>query len=143
HAFTMVTKEEGKYWKAIESLIKKDVPFFDLGEVPQDSVSKDRPERARSEQRTRRESSSDRKPRARTPEPVAAEVAQPVKAEAPRPVQKPAGRTADAPAPRTERAARPPRHDRHPSRDVGDAPDARGFHEGNMPAFLMRSVRAG
>ncbi|HRX37327.1 MAG TPA: DEAD/DEAH box helicase, partial [Aestuariivirga sp.] len=31
HAFTLVTREEGKYWKGIEGLIKKDVPYFDLG----------------------------------------------------------------------------------------------------------------
>ena len=29
-AFTMVAKEEGKYWKAIEALIKKEVPYFEL-----------------------------------------------------------------------------------------------------------------
>ena len=32
-AFTLVTKEEAKYWKGIEALIKKDVPYFDLGAV--------------------------------------------------------------------------------------------------------------
>ena len=33
-AFTLVTKEEGKYWKAIEALIKKEIPYFDLGNQP-------------------------------------------------------------------------------------------------------------
>ena len=37
---------------------------------------------------------------------------------------------------------REPRTDRHPQRDVSDAPDHRGFTEQNMPAFLMRSVKA-
>ena len=31
HAFTMVTREEAKHLKAIETLIKKDLPYFDLG----------------------------------------------------------------------------------------------------------------
>ena len=34
------------------------------------------------------------------------------------------------------------RSDRHPQRDVSDAPDHRSFTDQNMPAFLMRSVKA-
>ena len=31
HAFTMVTREEAKHLRAIEALIKKDIPYFDIG----------------------------------------------------------------------------------------------------------------
>ena len=33
HAFTMVTREEAKYVRAIEALIKKEIPYFDIGTV--------------------------------------------------------------------------------------------------------------
>ena len=45
--------------------------------------------------------------------------------------------------PERERPQKPQRSDRHPQRDVSDAPDSHSFHEGNMPAFLMRSVKVG
>ena len=110
-AFTLVTREEAKYLKAIEGLITKDIPYYDLGEVADDVAE---PVRERRE----------RKPRAEKPK------AEPkVHAEKPRV--------------HAERAPKPPRPDRHPQRDVSDAPDAHSFHEGNMPAFLMRSVKAG
>ena len=51
-AFTLVTKEEGKYWKGIEALIKKDVPYFDLG-AGADDVEEAPPAR---ERKPRRES---------------------------------------------------------------------------------------
>ena len=58
-----------------------------------------------------------------------------------RPSQKP---TASATPPRGDkpRREREARSDRHPQRDVSDAPDHRGFTEQNMPAFLTRSVKA-
>ena len=48
-AFTLVTKEEGKYWKAIEALIKKEVPYFELGEVKPPSKRAAEPDRPRRE----------------------------------------------------------------------------------------------
>ena len=122
-AFTLVTKEEGKYWKSIEALIKKEIPYFDLGEVAEDEAS---PVRERRERKSRAEKpKAEHKPEHK-PEPR-------VHAEKPR----------HEPKPRAEHAPKPPRPDRHPQRDVSDAPDAHSFHEGNMPAFLMRSVKAG
>ena len=122
-AFTLVTKEEGKYWKSIEALIKKEIPYFDLGEVAEDEAA---PVRERRERRPRAEKpKAEHKPEHK-PEPR-------VHAEKPR----------HEPKPRAEHAPKPPRPDRHPQRDVSDAPDAHSFHEGNMPAFLMRSVKAG
>jgi superfamily II DNA/RNA helicase len=124
HAFTMVTKEEAKYLKAIEGLIKKDVPWFDLG-MPVG----DEPEAANENTRERRPRS------AKKPEKKPETTAQPQV----KPVQKP---TASARPPQAPRPAKPAR-DRHPQRDVSDAPDAMGFHDGNMPSFLMRPVKVG
>ena len=38
-AFTLVTKEEGKYWKGIEQLIKKEVPYFELSAEAEAAIS--------------------------------------------------------------------------------------------------------
>jgi superfamily II DNA/RNA helicase len=43
-AFTMVTREEAKYWKAIETLINKEVPYFDNGAVDE-PVAEEKPKR--------------------------------------------------------------------------------------------------
>ena len=125
NSFTLVTNEEAKYWKAIESLIKKEVPYFELGEVPSDSKSGDRydSEHKPRERRERRPRGAKPRPEPREKPAVVAEVAAVVvPARAPRPERRPT---------------------RHPQRDIADAPDAHSFHEGNMPAFLMRSVKAG
>jgi superfamily II DNA/RNA helicase len=171
-AFTMVTKEEAKQWKAIEQLIKKEIPFFDLGEEAQAAIETraaepDRPRReGRGERGERRGSRErDRRPREvkdhgeraamhpaeRVERPVAPEAEKPerVKAERERPERKPREARAEqprseAPAPKREREReREPRRDRHPQQDVSDAPDHRGFTDQNMPAFLMRSVKVG
>jgi superfamily II DNA/RNA helicase len=131
-AFTLVTREEGKYLKAIEGLLGKDIPWFDAG----GETVEEEPEAANENRRGSRE----RKPRA--PARPRAEAAKP-KAEAARPEP----RRAPKPAATARPAAQPshgpkPARDRHPQRDVSDAPDAHSFHEGNMPAFLMRSVKA-
>ena len=111
HAFTMVTREEMKYLNAIEALIKKDIPYFEIGEIAavEDSpLREERPRRGGKPAHPRRE-----KPAAVevTPAPVAA-------------------------APKPQRAPEP-RRDK-PARQLEDAPDDGGFHQGNMPAFLMR-----
>ena len=134
-AFTLVTKEEAKYWKGIEALIKKDVPYFDLGaNAGADDVEEAPPAR---ERKPRRES----KPRETKPE-AKAEVKTEAKPREPKPRAEPPKAEA-RPEPRRDRSPPPKRTDRHPQRDVGDAPDAHGFHDGNMPAFLMRSVKVG
>ncbi len=129
-AFTLVTKEEGKYWKAIEGLIKKEPPYFDLG--PEAEVQEEESSAARERRPRRERSQGERKPRAE---------ASPREA---KPKRQPESRpTATAQPPKPERSPKPQRADRHPQRDVHDAPDAPGFHSGNMPAFLMRSVKVG
>ena len=123
HAFTLVTKEEGKYWKAIEGLIKKDVPYFDIG-IPEAAE----PEAANENKRESR----NRKPRGDGSKPQPGKPAS--KQTAPAPAAQP---------PRSSERTPKPSRDRHPTRDVGDAPDHRGFTEATMPAFLMRSVKVG
>ena len=135
-AFTLVSKEEGKYWKAIETIVKKDVPYFDLG-MPGDGEPEAANENHRSS-RSERQPRGDRKPRS-AHKPDAERAAKPAPAPSPAPQAK------SEPEPRApERSPKPQRsRDRHPTRDVADAPDHRGFTEQNMPAFLMRSVKAG
>jgi superfamily II DNA/RNA helicase len=149
HAFTLLTKEEAKYWKAIEGLIKKEVPYFELGAEAEAAVEAranepdrfargDRKGRERSPDRKSR-SRDDRKPRQPKPEAV-------VQAEArPEPEAKPGKPAASArpPQPQREPRAQKPARDRHPARDVADAPDHKSFTESTMPAFLMRSVKVG
>ena len=158
-AFTMLSKEEGKYWKAIESLIKKEVPYFKLSAEAEAAIETraaepDRPRREGRDRQERRGRGKDRRPRevkdhgeraAMVPaerveraEPRAERPAAP-KPTAPKPAAAPV-----TPAPRSERPKRErePRPDRHPQRDVSDAPDQRGFTEQTIPAFLSRSVKA-
>ncbi len=122
HAFTMATREEAKYVKAIEGLIKKEIPYFELGIAIDETAA---PARGKRERGPRREAKArpekpkhkaDAKPESPAMAPVAA---------------------------RPERAPRPQREHRHPQRDVSDAPDSGGFHSGNMPAFLARRVKVG
>jgi superfamily II DNA/RNA helicase len=197
-AFTLVTKEEAKQWKAIEQLIKKEVPFFELSAEAEAAIETrgaepDRPRRdgGRGGERSGRGGRNDRdrrprevkdhgerasmEPAVRVERPaVEAEATAPApRAERPerteRPERAPRPERAERPerserANRTERPARAPaaaqqprqdkpprereqrgergRSDRHPQRDVSDAPDHHSFTEHNMPAFLTRSVKA-
>ena len=118
HAFTMVTKEESKYLKAIETLINKEIPWFDNGPVDETASSAPHEKRAV-------------RGRGRTRGPAHAKV-EPV---------------TDAPAlvqavPRRQQVS-PPRHAApHPAKQrvetLADAPNDDGFNTANMPAFLMR-----
>jgi superfamily II DNA/RNA helicase len=78
-AFTMVTREEAKYWKAIETLINKEVPYFDNGAVDE-PVAEEKPKR------------HERKPRGKAkPDAVVATVVEVERAEPrkPAPVREP------------------------------------------------------
>jgi superfamily II DNA/RNA helicase len=132
HAFTMATREEAKHIKAIESLIKMDIEWFDAGVVVPDTTEaprekRERPRRGAKPQESKAAQRSEAKP------------AQP-RAEAPRNEPKP------------ERSHPPrPHREPHPQRDrssnqgrsLPDAPESRGFHKDNMPAFLSRPVKVG
>ena len=135
HAFTMATREEAKYVKAIEGLIKKDIDWFDIGTVEASEGDSEAPHREKRERRPRRGEKS-AEPRAEKPAEVRAEKPVEPRAERPRHEPKPE-RT-----PRPERAAKPSRHP-HPARMLEDAPDHGGFHKDNMPAFLVRPVKVG
>ena len=194
-AFTLVTKEEAKQWKAIEQLIKKEVPFFELSAEAEAAIETrgaepDRHPREggrggrggeRSGRGGDRRGGRDRDHRPRevkdhgeraSMEPAVRVERPAVEAEAapaPRAERAPRPERSDRPerserAERTERPARAPaaaqqprqdkpprereqradrgRTDRHPQRDVSDAPDHHSFTEHNMPAFLTRSVKA-
>jgi len=131
HAFTMVTREEAKYLRAIETLINKEIPYFDIGTV------EDSGEAPAKEQRAPR---GGRKPSRHREKPAAREHAatKPVAAKpvAARPVAE--NPVAEKPVPQ----ARPPRQQEQrrarPERELEDAPESGGFHKGNMPAFLLR-----
>ncbi|MGB8314296.1 MAG: DEAD/DEAH box helicase [Aestuariivirga sp.] len=131
HAFTMVTREEAKHLRAIEALIKKEIPYFDIGTVED---SDDAPvKEARSPRGGRKPSSRREKPEAAKPVIEAKAEVQPEVARPPR-----------NPPPEPRRAA--PEQRRHqpehrrasPARELEDAPESGGFHKGNMPAFLLR-----
>jgi superfamily II DNA/RNA helicase len=111
-AFTMVTKEEAKYLKAIESLISKEIPYFDNGIIAEEAEVV-RPEKRAPRGRGRVKSE--------TPKEV---VVAPVE------VEKPKQQSSE----RQERSPRPARHDY----SGNDAPNDSGFHSGNMPSFLIK-----
>ncbi len=107
-AFTMVTKEEAKYLKAIETLINKELPYFDNGAVaePVEAPRSERPARG---------------PRRAKP------------AKAPR-VEEVAISAPVAKPERVEENRKP----RTRPEFLADAPNDHGFHDGNMPGFLMK-----
>jgi superfamily II DNA/RNA helicase len=111
-AFTMVTKEETKYLKAIENLISKELPYFDNGTVEESDVAAPEKRSPRGRGRTR------------TPTPVAEATSAKV-------VEQPKPRETEQPV---QSAARAPRQDYSGQ----DAPNDHGFHAGNMPSFLIK-----
>ena len=130
HAFTMVTREEAKYLRAIETLINKEIPYFDIGTVED---SGDAPEK---EQRSAR---GGRKPGRHREKPAVREPAAKIPAAKPvaaRPaVEQP---IAEKPAPQAKPPRQPEQRRARPERELEDAPESGGFHKGNMPAFLLR-----
>ncbi len=114
HAFTMVTREEAKHLRAIEALIKKDIEYFDIGMVDESA------EAPAKEHRSPRGHKKPSHHREHKEKPVAA-----------KPV-------AVKPVPDVRPVHQPEHRRPRPERELEDAPDAGGFHKGNMPAFLLR-----
>ena len=113
HAFTMVTREESKQLKGVLDLIKKDIPYFKLDNVVAEPEQEPAPSRARREPRREKPAAEPRQSRVEAP------VAEP------------------RPPVNTERVAE--RSSRHPPRHKNEAvEDSSGFHDGNMPAFLVK-----
>jgi superfamily II DNA/RNA helicase len=131
HAFTMVTREEAKYLRAIETLISKEIEYFDIGTVEESGEAPEKEHRA--PRGGRKPSHHREKPAAREPAATIPVAAKPATA---RPVAETP--VAEKPVPQ----ARPPRQQEQrrarPERELEDAPESGGFHKGNMPAFLLR-----
>jgi superfamily II DNA/RNA helicase len=131
HAFTMVTREEAKYLRAIETLINKEIPYFDIGTVEDSGDAPEKEQRSARGGRKpgrHREKPADRAPAAKMPaaaKPVAARPA----------VEQP---IAEKPAPQAKPPRQPEQRRARPERELEDAPESGGFHKGNMPAFLLR-----
>ena len=116
HAFTMVTREEAKHLRAIETLIKKDIEYFDIGSVEESA------EAPAKEHRSSRGAKKPSHHREHKEKPIA---------EKPVFVAKPEAVRSPRHTPQEQRRARP-------ERELEDAPESGGFHKGNMPAFLLR-----
>jgi superfamily II DNA/RNA helicase len=121
-AFTMVTKEETKYLKAIETLIDKEIPYFETGAAVEDSADMvdAKPTSSR----------RPRKPTRHTPEAAPKAAA---KSETSPPKQ-----AEPEHHPKKERPVKFEPRQAKPNPKISDAPDDDSFHTGNMPAFLMR-----
>jgi superfamily II DNA/RNA helicase len=118
HAFMLATHAEAKYVKAIEQLTKQTITVE--GDVaPLVAESEAEASHKRSRGSAKRHPRAERSPRSEA-----------------------VSRTENSP--RAEAAPRRqerPREDRRPPRSLPDAPDSKGFHTGNMPAFLSRPVK--
>ena len=137
HSFTMVTREETKYLKAIEALIKKDIEWFDPGIVIDEAAEAEgarHHHRGERSERGRAGRSGDRRHAKAEPRASAESKSEKPRQEAkredtPRP-PKPEGQR------HAPQATKPQRHRNDHQAD--DGPDHKGFHAGNMPAFLSK-----
>jgi superfamily II DNA/RNA helicase len=82
HAFTMATREEAKYVKSIETLIKKDIEWFDIGTV--ETPEAERPPREKRERHPKRSEKPHAAPKAKA-EPASRPAPQPRHERSPRP----------------------------------------------------------
>jgi superfamily II DNA/RNA helicase len=114
-AFTMVTKEETKYLKAIETLIKKEIEWF-----PLEGVEIAEPD-AKAEYAPRQRKPREARPHARKSHPAPA-----AKIEADNP-------------PQPKQLSQPRPHKKAEPKPIEMlSADDEGFNDSNMPAFLMR-----
>jgi superfamily II DNA/RNA helicase len=131
HAFSMVTREEAKYLRAIETLISKEIEYFDIGTIEESAEASEKEHRA---------SRGGRKPSHHREKPAAREQAASVPAAAkpvdPRPVVE--NPVAEKPLRQARPQHQPEQRRARPERELEDAPESGGFHKGNMPAFLLR-----
>ncbi|MCA3554483.1 DEAD/DEAH box helicase [Aestuariivirga sp.] len=136
-AFTMVSKEDGKNLKAIEQLIKKDVPYFELSAEAEAAIETRAAEPDRHAAREGRggdrgrgrERDRDRRPR---------EVKDHGERAAMEPARR-AGHSEGAPAPRAERAPREAR----PEREVSEPRRERSSEAAQKPTASAAPPRGG
>ena len=139
-AFTLVSPAEIKYLKAIEALIKREIEWAgDISVTAEDQSSEPAEPRSRGRARSGAKSSTPREAKPAAPRRAkrVAVAASPAPELAPEEAA-----VSAAPAPVAERRAteRAERAPRQRERDDGGQGDS-GFHQGNMPAFLMRTGR--
>jgi superfamily II DNA/RNA helicase len=135
--FTLVTPKEVKAARAIETLIRQEIPW--VGEAPSEAeVAESAESKGRGRSRSNGKAS-----KGATKTPAAA---RPSKRAAPRSSPEPVkmGTEPSAAAERPEPQPRPAprRGEPAPRRDRPRDGEPAGFHSGNMPAFLARPVRA-
>jgi superfamily II DNA/RNA helicase len=121
HAFMLVTRMEMKQLKAIEQLIRQPIPWF--GGEPA-TAAEDDEDRARAPRRPATKTAAKRSHEKRPGEKKSSEKRGPETHSAAKRI----------PGPAPVKGKR-----EHP---LPDAPDSKGFHKGNMPAFLKRPVKA-
>ncbi len=114
HAFMLVTREDAKYHKAIEALIKKQIPWFGNAAAPVEQVVETKS--AEPQQKPHREEKQHKK-------------LPPRKA----PASKPAAKTQEKPVSSNAQGD---------VAEAPTAKDDLGFNQNNMPAFLMKPARA-
>ncbi|HUQ36435.1 MAG TPA: DEAD/DEAH box helicase [Aestuariivirga sp.] len=131
HAFTMVTREEAKYLRAIETLISKEIEYFDIGTVEESGEAPEKEHRA--PRGGRKPSHHREKPAAREHAATVPAIAKPAAA---RPVAE--NPLAEKPVPQVRPSRQQEQRRARPERELEDAPESGGFHKGNMPAFLLR-----
>jgi superfamily II DNA/RNA helicase len=131
HAFCMVTREDSKYLKAIELLIKKEIPWFSSGATVETTeevaAPVEKPRRG-----SRRTASTAPKVQKAEPESVLPQADEPT---VPREAAPKRESHRNQPSQRTEQ--RPEKH------NIASVPDNSRFDDSNMPAFLTRTTRTG
>ena len=150
HAYMLVAKLDAKHLNAIQTLIKKEVDWFDVGGMAQEVVAEPDIAPAKREPRSRRPARKSSEKAVKVASLVENEgaIASPEVSEVPFARQPQESRSMAEP-----RAARPPRQDqsrgenqrrnRHARFPDEDGPDHNSFNQGNMPAFLVKPTRTG
>jgi superfamily II DNA/RNA helicase len=150
HAFMLVTREDKKHFSAIESLIKKEINWFQLDGVdesasPAEETEASRPRSGRRGQRASERGDQRRaEQRSKHSAPKTADAASQEKSRPDRSKPSPANKDDPQKQPRRDQPHRETvaKRPRNPNRAENDASDQQGFNQGNMPAFLAKPVRA-
>ncbi len=113
HAYMLVTREDAKYFKAIEALIKQEIPWTDNQAAPKPEVAADV---------------------------VSTKASSPIKSGVAKRPAKPHSKLVKAEVKAEPKAPAQPKREREPELPAGNGD--LGFNQSNMPAFLLRTSRA-
>ena len=132
HAYMLVTSQDTKHFKAIEELIKKSIEWFDIGFKAAPAAEEHRPAQRGKERAEHGRKGRDRKDVVGAKREIQKQPEQSPKAD---------------PVPQAAREQRKPLESARkpqvrPHQKGEEAPDHKGFHQGNMPAFLSTPVRS-